>query len=332
MINNSTTNGTGLTITGNGSASAISAIGGSTGNGITVSGGATSGHGIQFTGTGTGKDAINATGGNSGGHGLSLTGGNSGSALFAAGGSNSNGIECFGDGVSDGFAATGGATGRGIHALGGITSGAGARFEARAGNSPGFHAVGFLAGCGMLLDAGATGDGFKAATTAGVPFRADITGNLTGTVLALDSAERTAIADAVETAIVNGTDTAAVNAAIASAVWKDATAGDFTIASSMGKKLSDWSPTADTSGVTTLLGRIPGAITLSGGKVQLDLTQAVPTSNTAQTVGDALNAARAQGFGKWVISGTALTLYAADGSTVVKTFTLNSATAPTSRQ
>lgn len=65
--------------------------------------------------------------------------------------------------------------------------------------------------------------------------------------------------------------------------------------------------------------------------VKLDLTQSVPTSNTAQTVGDALNAARAQGFGKWVLSGTTLTLYAADGTTVVRTFTLDSGTSPTQR-
>lgn len=64
---------------------------------------------------------------------------------------------------------------------------------------------------------------------------------------------------------------------------------------------------------------------------RLDLTQAVPASNAAQTVGDALNAARAQGFGRWVLSGTSLTLYAADGTTVVRTFTLDSATTPTQR-
>ena len=63
----------------------------------------------------------------------------------------------------------------------------------------------------------------------------------------------------------------------------------------------------------------------------LDMTQAVPISNTAETIGDSLNAARAQGFGKWVISGTTLTLYANDGTTSVKSFTLNSATNPTSR-
>jgi hypothetical protein len=63
----------------------------------------------------------------------------------------------------------------------------------------------------------------------------------------------------------------------------------------------------------------------------LNLSQAVPTSNTAQTVGDALNAARAQGFGKWQLVGTTLTLYAADGTTAVRTFSLDSVSAPTVR-
>ena len=64
---------------------------------------------------------------------------------------------------------------------------------------------------------------------------------------------------------------------------------------------------------------------------QLDMTQSVPTSNTAHTIGDALNAARAYGFGKWVISGATLSLYASDNTTVIKTFTLDSGSYPTSR-
>ena len=67
------------------------------------------------------------------------------------------------------------------------------------------------------------------------------------------------------------------------------------------------------------------------GRVLLNLGQAIPTTNTAQTVGDALNAARAQGFGKWVLSGTSLTLFAADGTTVVRTFTLDNGSAPMQR-
>jgi hypothetical protein len=65
--------------------------------------------------------------------------------------------------------------------------------------------------------------------------------------------------------------------------------------------------------------------------VGFDMTQAVPTTNTAQTVGDALNAARAQGFGKWVKVGTSLVLYAPDGTTIVRTFTLDSNNNPTAR-
>lgn len=69
--------------------------------------------------------------------------------------------------------------------------------------------------------------------------------------------------------------------------------------------------------------------------VNVNLSQAVPTSNTAETVGDALNAARANGFGKWVVNTSAspptLVLYANDGTTVVRTFNLDSATAPTTR-
>ena len=51
----------------------------------------------------------------------------------------------------------------------------------------------------------------------------------------------------------------------------------------------------------------------------------------ATTYGDALKAAWTQGVGKWAISGTTLNVYAPDGTTVLKAFTLNSSTAPTSR-
>jgi hypothetical protein len=72
-------------------------------------------------------------------------------------------------------------------------------------------------------------------------------------------------------------------------------------------------------------------MTVNLAYTQIDMTQSVPTSNTAHTLGDALNAARAYGFGKWVISGTTLSLYASDNTTVIKTFTLDSGSYPTSR-
>lgn len=92
---------------------------------------------------------------------------------------------------------------------------------------------------------------------------------------------------------------------------------------------------AEAQNVTTVLGNVVGDVggTVGGSSVpvEIDLTIAVPTSNTANTIGDCLNAARADGFGKWVLSGTTLTLYAPNGTTPVKVFTLDSGTAPTQR-
>ncbi len=68
-----------------------------------------------------------------------------------------------------------------------------------------------------------------------------------------------------------------------------------------------------------------------GGEVTLDLTQAIPTTNTANTLGDCLNGARAQAFGNWARVGMQLILYAPNGITVVHTFNIDSVLAPTSR-
>ena len=62
--------------------------------------------------------------------------------------------------------------------------------------------------------------------------------------------------------------------------------------------------------------------------VPISLTEALDLTNTGDTVGGALLAARSDGFGKWDItvdgSGnpTGITQYAADGTTVVRTFTI----------
>ncbi len=69
-----------------------------------------------------------------------------------------------------------------------------------------------------------------------------------------------------------------------------------------------------------------------GSQMTLDLSQSVPTTNADETVGDALNAARGQGFGAWAIVGNILNLYAEDGTTVIRAFTLApSGSAATSR-
>lgn len=83
--------------------------------------------------------------------------------------------------------------------------------------------------------------------------------------------------------------------------------------------------------VASVTGNVGGSVGSVAAPVTIDLTEAVPLSNTANTLGDCLNAARAQGFGKWTVVGTTLTLFAADGTTAVRTFTLDSSSAPTQR-
>lgn len=154
--------------------------------------------------------------------------------------------------------------------------------------------------------------------------------------------------------------------AIASAVWDALTSGMVT-GGSIGKKLADWIPLtetaildADASGGTPGTASIRGAISrlpasapgAEGGLPVLDASgnlsasvtditaaaldsiydeeigSAGATDNTARA---ALKAAWAQGFGRWAIVGTTLNLYGPDGVTVVRQFTLDDASAPTSR-
>jgi hypothetical protein len=67
------------------------------------------------------------------------------------------------------------------------------------------------------------------------------------------------------------------------------------------------------------------------GPAAITMADIVPLDGAPGSVADSLNAARADGFGKWVLSGTTLTLYGPDNTTVVRTFTLPSATDPLSR-
>lgn len=82
-------------------------------------------------------------------------------------------------------------------------------------------------------------------------------------------------------------------------------------------------PTSVSQVISYATGQDPGTLVVN---------QPIGASPWASTlVSDSLKAAWSQGIGKWTIVGTTLTLYAPDGTTVVKAFTLDSATAPTSR-
>lgn len=174
-------------------------------------------------------------------------------------------------------------------------------------------------------------------------------GSVTAAV-ALTSGERLTLAGVVRdvnnaTPAANSLGAAINSAASAGDPWattlpgayEDGTAGSI-IGTNLDAVLSErtlaTAAYATAANQTTILAKtnlIPSSPAAVGSAMTLSMTQAVPTSNTAQTVGDSLNAARAQGFGKWVISGTTLTLYAGDNTTVVRTLTLNSPSSPTSR-
>jgi hypothetical protein len=159
-ITQSTTNGAGLSITGNGTGAGILSTGGATGIGISAVGGSSSGSGIKAVGT-------------------------AGNAIA---------VELAGQGSAAGLSVTGGATGAGVKFVGGGTSGAaftltttsgdGLSITPTAGNAITATADG-TSKHGFVITGGTAGtsDGLKAvAGTGGVPIRGNITANITGTV------------------------------------------------------------------------------------------------------------------------------------------------------
>ena len=116
-------------------------------------------------------------------------------------------------------------------------------------------------------------------------------------------------------------------AQIATAVWTDTTSTDFATSGSPGATIAS-NLDAKVSSRSTYSG---GAVASVTAPVQVDFTQTVPLTNSPNSVGDCLNAARAEGFGKWVLSGETLQLYAPDGVTIVRTFQLDNSAAPSQR-
>jgi len=122
-------------------------------------------------------------------------------------------------------------------------------------------------------------------------------------------------------------------AAIATAVWQDATGSDFTTANSIGKSLYN-AFTAGTSVYTTAaLANAPsgggGGITLA---TTLNAARAIDSiADTALTVNDALMCAAAAAAGKESVVGTAYTVKTPSTGTVLRTFTLDSGSAPSQR-
>lgn len=174
-ITQSTLNGHGLQITGNGTGSGILATSGSgaSGDGIKALSAATNGNGISAAGNGTGSGGNFQSGAGASASGLV--------AQSNAASGSGNGITGQGSQGGDGIACTGGATGHGMHAIGGSSSGSGFRVEANptSTNSVGFRCAGTGNAAGLAANGGSSA-GAGAAFTAGTG-GTDITGLLSST-------------------------------------------------------------------------------------------------------------------------------------------------------
>lgn len=235
----------GMILTGGATTSAgLACVGGATsGDGILVT--TTSGHGVNIAGGGTTKHGIFSTGGATTSAGLALAGGGtsgdgvlitatSGHGINTTGtGTTKHGISATGGATSsDGIRATGGGTGNGINAI----SGSGATGDGIVATASSTN------GNGMTLTHSGSGKDFNATTT---PLVLAKTTNITGfnDIAATDvwaAATRT-LTSGANIVLAKGVGVTGFNditaAAAATGVWQDTTAGDFTVASSIGKSL-----------------------------------------------------------------------------------------------
>ncbi len=133
---------------------------------------------------------------------------------------------------------------------------------------------------------------------------------------------------------------------IATAVWQDATAGDFTTASSIGKSLYTSGVVPGAAGglfiagtnaatAVSITGNITGNVSGSIGSVTAavlvdgtsPLTESYGTAGSGFTLAQGLYEI-AQNVGSFAIAGTTITVTERDGTTPAETYTLDSATDP----
>lgn len=321
-ITQSTTNGHGLSIAGNGTGHGayITSGSGVTGNGVRVEALSTSGDG--FRAIGKGAVGIGIAGSSPTGFGFYAAGGAGGAYLEAT--ATGDGIEIKGLGTG----------GRGVY----VTTGDGNAVElAPAGTAR--HAI--LATGASL----GTSDGIKAVAGAagGVPIRGDLTGNITGTITELSTAGVQAIWDFLTSALtavgsigkllvdsINATissrasqtsvDDLPTNAELTTAL---ASADDATLAAIAA--LNNLAAGAAMTLTTAERNAIADAMfARSLGTEAVSAQGAVPTF--AQAVFEMLSS-----LGEFSIAGTTITCKKRDGTTSLFTSTLDDATTPTAR-
>ena len=137
---------------------------GLSGSGLFVTG-SSGQHAASFIGVGSGA-GFNIAGGTTGNGILATGGATSGSAMkIVANGTNDIGLEIIGIGSGAGMKSTGGATGDGLYAQGGASGGAGIKGEAQANNDAGMELI--LHGTGSALSGALVAGNFAASSLDG---------------------------------------------------------------------------------------------------------------------------------------------------------------------
>lgn len=237
IVTASTTNRSAISATGNGTGhgAAFASGGGATGNGLNLTSSSTAGNGLYAQGITAGLYAYSSTGtgmlcetGGSGQHGFLADGasGTNSHGFGARAGGSAAGIRGFNQsGSGPGARLTGGTTGNGFDIIGGGTSGNGLNVTTTSGHGVNLAPVG-TSKHGLFITGGngGTSDGISlVAGTGGVPFRGNITGDITGTITtATNVTTVNGLAANVITAAATATD---FGAEIADAVWDEAISG-----------------------------------------------------------------------------------------------------------
>jgi hypothetical protein len=259
-----------------------------------VAPGGSGGHMIAGSNAATTFASVTCTGAFLVSGGTTLTNGAGNGVTMSSTNSGSSGLYVGGSGAGQGVYIVGGTTGKGLHIQGGGSGGDAVVFDSQ---STGSGLVVTAAGgtSGMYVDKLLVAD---TTTLTGAVTASNASNNIVGIDVAKLSGD-SAAADNAES-FFDGTGYAGANNVI---------------------------PLVTT--VTTLTNKTGFSLASTG--LDLPLAADIDETKVGKTLMAAFNAMRAQGFGKWAISGTTLNLYANDNTTIVKAFTLDSSSAPTSR-
>lgn len=299
VVARSTTNASAITATGNGTGSGAVFTSGSaaTGDGVQMVAASTNGNGLNSSASGSGS-GIKGNGGTSG-FGINAVGGSStGDGIQGIGGGNGAGLSMRATGSQNGMVSIGSSPGAGFLVRGGST---GVGLNIMGGSTSGIGvAISTTSGAGLTCAGGGANNGATFTSGAGA------TGDGIAAVAASTNGNGFTMTHAGTGKDLNATTTNLAVASVAGAV--------ASVTGNIG------------GNVVGSVGSVTAAVTVDGTSA---LTEAYPTQGAGLTMASALYGIN-QMLNQKAVSGTTVTVKKRDGSTTAKTFTLDSATTPTS--